>query len=104
MQICHNAGCPVRVRLIKHRRSHLWYVDFPAASAKVMEFEKGKLIEWGVESRNKLSLERNSKGGIVNSVKVSNFVSSKIAGKEQLSNAREDIQYCFQKIERWVIL
>jgi len=34
-------------------------VNFPAALAEAMEFEKGELVEWVVESRKKLSLRRS---------------------------------------------
>jgi len=53
-------GYPTRVQLIKRRSSHQWYVNFPAALAEAMEFEKGELVEWVVESRKKLSLKRSS--------------------------------------------
>jgi len=52
-------GYPTRVQLIKRRSSHQWYVNFPAALAEAMEFEKGELVEWVVESRKKLSLRRS---------------------------------------------
>jgi len=33
-------------------------VNFPAAIAEAMEFEKSELVEWVVESKRKLSLRR----------------------------------------------
>lgn len=52
-------GYPTRVQLIKRRSSHQWYVNFPAALAEAMEFEKGELVEWTIESKRKLSLKRS---------------------------------------------
>ena len=52
-------GYPTRVQLIKRKSSHQWYVNFPAAIAEAMEFEKSELVEWVVESKRKLSLRRS---------------------------------------------
>jgi len=52
-------GYPTRVQLIRRKSSHQWYVNFPAALAEAMEFEKSELVEWVVESKNKLSLRRS---------------------------------------------
>ena len=51
-------GYPTRVQLIKRKSSHQWYVNFPAAIAEAMEFEKSELVEWVIESKRKLSLRR----------------------------------------------
>jgi len=52
-------GYPTRVQLIKRKSSHQWYVNFPAAIAEAMEFEKSELVEWVIESQRKLSLRRS---------------------------------------------
>ncbi len=52
-------GYPTRVQLIKRKSSHQWYVNFPAALAEAMEFEKSELVEWVIESKRKLSLRRS---------------------------------------------
>jgi len=52
-------GYPTRVQLIRRKSSHQWYVNFPAALAEAMEFEKSELVEWVVESKKKLSLRRS---------------------------------------------
>ncbi len=52
-------GYPTRVQLIKRKSSHQWYVNFPAAIAEAMEFEKSELVEWVIESKRKLSLRRS---------------------------------------------
>ena len=52
-------GYPTRVQLIRRKSSHQWYVNFPAAIAEAMEFEKSELVEWVIESKIKLSLRRS---------------------------------------------
>ncbi len=52
-------GYPTRVQLIKRKSSHQWYVNFPAAIAEAMEFEKSELVEWVIESKRRLSLRRS---------------------------------------------
>ena len=52
-------GYPTRVQLIRRKSSHQWYVNFPAAIAEAMEFEKSELVEWVIESKRKLSLRRS---------------------------------------------
>ena len=52
-------GYPTRVQLIQRKSSHQWYVNFPAAIAEAMEFEKSELVEWVIESKRKLSLRRS---------------------------------------------
>ena len=68
---------PTRVQLIKRRRSHQWYVNFPAALAEAMEFEKGELVEWVVESKRKLSLKRTLKKDIINPTRVRDSLNTK---------------------------
>lgn len=60
-------GYPTRVQLIKRKKSHQWYVNFPAALAEAMEFEKSELVEWVVESKRKLSLKRSPQKKTINS-------------------------------------
>ncbi len=60
-------GYPTRVQLIKRKSSHQWYVNFPAALAEAMEFEKSELVEWVVESKRKLSLKRSPQKKTINS-------------------------------------
>jgi len=74
-------GYPTRVQLIKRRSSHQWYVNFPAALAEAMEFEKGELVEWVVESKRKLSLKRTSKKDIINSTRVGGSLKTKTPRK-----------------------
>ena len=51
-------GHPTKVQLIKRQASEQWYVNFPAALAQAMEFDKGEIWEWIVEDKNQLVLRR----------------------------------------------
>ena len=53
-------GYPTKVQLIKRKQSEQWYVNFPAAIAQAMEFERGEVVEWIIEDRANLMLHRNS--------------------------------------------
>ena len=39
-------GYPTKVQLIKRQDSQQWYVNFPAALAQAMEFQKGETVQW----------------------------------------------------------
>lgn len=51
-------GYPTKVQLIKRKKSEQWYINFPAAIAKAMEFERGEVVEWIVEDKANLVLHR----------------------------------------------
>jgi len=51
-------GCPTKVQLIKRRDSEQWYVNVPAAIAQAMEFSRGETVEWIIEDKSQLVLER----------------------------------------------
>jgi hypothetical protein len=51
-------GYPTKVQLIKRKASEQWYVNFPAAVAQAMEFERGETVEWFVEDKETLALRR----------------------------------------------
>jgi hypothetical protein len=51
-------GHPTKIQLIKRQASEQWYVNFPAALAQAMEFDKGEVWEWIVEDKNQLVLRR----------------------------------------------
>jgi len=53
-------GYKTRVQLIKRARSQQWYVCFPSALAQAMEFTKSEVVEWVVETKEKLILRRPS--------------------------------------------
>lgn len=51
-------GHPTKIQLIQRQTSEQWYVNFPAALAQAMEFDKGEVWEWIVEDKNLLVLKR----------------------------------------------
>ena len=51
-------GFPTKVQLIDRKNSQQWYINFPSALAQAMEFSRGELVEWFVESKNQLVLNR----------------------------------------------
>lgn len=54
-------GYPTKVQLIKRQKSaDQYYINFPAALAEAMEFEKGEIVEWVVEDKANVILHRNS--------------------------------------------
>jgi antitoxin component of MazEF toxin-antitoxin module len=53
-------GCPTKVQVIKRKHNEQWYVNLPFAIAQAMGFEKGEEVEWHVEHKGLLALERKS--------------------------------------------
>jgi hypothetical protein len=53
-------GFPTKIQLIKRAKSEQWYINFPAAVAQAMEFEKGEIVEWVIEDKKRMTLKRNS--------------------------------------------
>ena len=53
-------GCPTKIQLIKRLNSEQWYVNFPVQVAQAMEFERGETVEWIVESKGQLVLNRQN--------------------------------------------
>lgn len=51
-------GSPIKVQLIKRKLSEQWYINFPAAIAQAMEFERGETVEWFIEDKGTLALKR----------------------------------------------
>jgi len=51
-------GYPTTVQLIQRRRSQQWYVNFPAALANALDFDKGETVEWTLLDRGRLLLAR----------------------------------------------
>lgn len=54
-------GYPTTVQLIARPKTEQWYVNFPAAIARALDFEKGETVEWTIETRKRLILTRRSK-------------------------------------------
>ena len=51
-------GSPTKVQLIQRKESQQWYINFPAAIAQGMEFEKGEDVEWTISDKKHLILSR----------------------------------------------
>jgi hypothetical protein len=54
-------GFPTKIQLIKRAKSEQWYINFPSAIAQAMEFERGEVVEWLIEDKNKLTLKRQNR-------------------------------------------
>ena len=55
-----NMGFQTKVQLIKRKSSEQWYINFPSAVAQAMEFSKGEVVEWIVEDKSQLVLNRKN--------------------------------------------
>ncbi len=51
-------GYPTKIQLIKRKDSEQWYINFPAALAQAMDFQKSEVMEWEIEDRRTLKLCR----------------------------------------------
>ena len=51
-------GFPTKIQLIKRVKSEQWYINLPAAVAQAMEFDKGEVVEWIIEDKQKMILKR----------------------------------------------
>lgn len=51
-------GYPTKVQLIQRKASRQWYINFPAALAQALEFDKGEVVEWIIRDRDTLVLRR----------------------------------------------
>jgi len=51
-------GYPTKIQLIARKKGKQWYVNFPGALAEAMNFEKGEVVEWEVESLTSLKMTR----------------------------------------------
>ena len=51
-------GYPTRVQLIDRQASQQWYINFPAALAQAMDFQKGEVVEWSIQDKRHLLLHR----------------------------------------------
>jgi hypothetical protein len=53
-------GYPTKVQLIQRKDSRQWYINFPAPIAQAMEFTKGEVVEWVIQGRDCLILQRQA--------------------------------------------
>lgn len=54
-------GYPTTIQLISREKTEQWYVNFPAAVARSLDFEKGEVVEWTINTRSRLILKRKPK-------------------------------------------
>ena len=52
-------GFPTKIQLIKRAKSEQFYINFPSAIAQAMEFERGEVVEWIIEDKQRLILKRD---------------------------------------------
>jgi len=62
-------GYPTRVQLIDRKASQQWYINFPAALAQAMEFQKGEVVEWVIQDKGHLLLRRTQAAAAPGSAK-----------------------------------
>ena len=53
-------GFPTKVQLIRRKKSEQWYINFPSALAQAMEFNKGETVDWIIEDKGMLILQRRN--------------------------------------------
>ena len=51
-------GFPTKIQQIKRTASEQWYINFPSAVAQAMEFQKGEVVEWIIEDKQRMTLKR----------------------------------------------
>ncbi len=56
-------GYATKVQLISRQTSEQWYVNFPSALAQAMGFEKGEIVEWEIQDKFTLALNRKEAHG-----------------------------------------
>jgi antitoxin component of MazEF toxin-antitoxin module len=54
-------GYPTTIQLISRKTGNQWYVNFPNALAKAMNFKKGEIVEWEVETISHMKMIRTGK-------------------------------------------
>lgn len=56
-------GYSTSVQLIDRKKTEQWYVNFPAAVARALDFKKGEVVEWTIDTRWRLTLKRRKRKG-----------------------------------------
>ena len=51
-------GYPTNVQLINRKDSQQWFINFPSAVARAMEFQRSETVEWIIEDKSQLVLRR----------------------------------------------
>jgi antitoxin component of MazEF toxin-antitoxin module len=52
-------GYKTKIQLIKRKESEQWYINFPAAVAQAMEFQKGEEVQWLIDDHQKMVMTRS---------------------------------------------
>jgi antitoxin component of MazEF toxin-antitoxin module len=52
-------GYNTKIQVIKRQKSEQWYVNFPAAVAQAIEFDKGEDVEWIIDDYQNIVLRRS---------------------------------------------
>ena len=52
-------GFETKVQLIKRKSSQQWYINFPSACARMMNFKKGESVVWEITPNGELRLKRS---------------------------------------------
>ena len=52
-------GYKTKIQLINRAKSEQWYINFPAAVAQAMEFQKGEVVEWLIDDHQRMVLSRS---------------------------------------------
>jgi hypothetical protein len=55
-------GYPTKMQAIKRGKSWQWFINFPAAIAAAMNFEKSETVEWEIVDKDTLKLKRKKAG------------------------------------------
>jgi len=58
-------GYATKVQLIQRKASEQSYINFPAAIAGAMEFQKGETVEWSIQDKHTLVLKRTGQAAQV---------------------------------------
>jgi len=53
------------MQAVKRGKSFQWFINFPAAIAAAMDFEKSETVEWEIIDKNTLKLKRKVSKGIL---------------------------------------
>ena len=76
-------GYPTKVQLIARKNSQQWYINFPAAVALAMEFQRGEIVEWSIDDKENLVLHRpNAPARHIKKKLMASSKGSKTSGKK----------------------
>lgn len=54
-------GYPTTIQLVTRDKGNQWYVNFPNALAKAVDFKKGEIVEWELQSNDTFIMKRTGK-------------------------------------------